>query len=410
MTDLITWFGLPPDHRPLLNHIHVCGSARSPTCFCIYLSHKLPPHLQRDDFGRNAQTYQGDLDDHISQSGGVRVRLDSFATGAQISVKAGGQDAPSQMLFVDQTGEGRFVVLDGQVLVLEPGQHLVVPINAEEQRELGTWLEVTKRFPDDISAALLHSLRRPDLDARLMRLEMAFPKLRLGSDTAKERLPKVDASKVATPPPNPWLPFLRQPAVIAGVVAASASAILVFVVLFALLVWPGFGHLYWATATDEDVPEVVPTNIEEAPVPDEKMADDLLNETLAAMSNKLAESPFKSVFTQHIQGMQDKALDLDPTEWDRLSFAIEQAIALQKNPAYQVPAIGEGHSACPLLGEGVEPTVVNAWLCCKKTRRLERGMDKIPEMEQQPHVCDKVEWAEVVTALEDLNKYLGEGN
>ncbi|MBT3223089.1 MAG: hypothetical protein HN348_28790, partial [Proteobacteria bacterium] len=258
-------------------------------------------------------------------------------------------------------------------------------------------------FPADVDAAVKHSLRRPDLDARLLRLERSFPAFK---DPAQGKT-RPESEGPVGPPPNPYLRFIKQPAVIAGLVAAVASVFLLAVLLFGLFVWPGYD--FWPDVVAEEVPPM-PEEVENV---SPEQIDDQLAETLAAMSAKPEGSPLYKVFSSHIAGLQDRALvDLEPAEWDRLSFATGQVLALQQNPGQQpLTTIPEAQDPCVPPVENVENTdysALNSWFCCKKTRRQERGMDKDPSAEQEPHSCDKVPWDRVMTIFEGLNAQLGE--
>jgi hypothetical protein len=111
------------------------------------------------------------LHESLKESGGILVELrPRDETIDVIGVEVGGYCPPKKMLRLPAAGEPEMISL-GNEIHYQPGDHFLVPVDADSLARLYSFEELLQFLPLDQERNILDLLRKPQLELRLQLLE-----------------------------------------------------------------------------------------------------------------------------------------------------------------------------------------------------------------------------------------------
>jgi hypothetical protein len=112
----------------------------------------------------------------LTPAGGILAELRShngFTRTALTIFKGSSFKPPQKMLRLSPTGSTRFEEIQ-QSLDIPLGDHFVVPVTADAEKQLAGFYDDLKGFPTDLESSILNVIRRPSLEWRIERIERAL--------------------------------------------------------------------------------------------------------------------------------------------------------------------------------------------------------------------------------------------
>lgn len=120
--------------------------------------------------------FYNDLRKKVQQRGGIVIYASDYNGLARVQIhqaEAPGYISPSKMLRLRPCGDAQLESITSKA-DMELGDHLLLPVSQDAEARLEALLDDLKGLPSDLESSILNIIRRPSLEWRLDRIELAL--------------------------------------------------------------------------------------------------------------------------------------------------------------------------------------------------------------------------------------------